>query len=327
MEAIKQELIVTSSLVMVILLALVTPCAAQSDADAPTTDYGDDFGVTGTYIKMGVGSYGYLADYSLGYGLQYPVGSEHEHLAIGWWGEGYFVGYYDSGSNLHECYAYASNGIKNLNFVSETDLSTADEYKVRDVTTTSDGRIRLTHEFTLPKDKKFVILEVTLENIGSDTVTGLKYKRIVDWDLDRTPFPDCWDYLGDSDGKPIMLVRDGDGYPYAAVATSSSTPADLHDADAWGDYLGYNTYIDDPDPDGTYMDGNALFEWNDITLNPGDSVSFKIYYIFGDSKDEVLSGYDELEGGASVPEFPTVVLPVAMTILGVALLMFRRREI
>ncbi|MDF2954824.1 MAG: hypothetical protein OD815_000440 [Candidatus Alkanophagales archaeon MCA70_species_2] len=46
---------------------------------------------------MGVDSHGYLADYSLGYGPQYPVGIEHEHLAVGWWGEGYFVGYYDSG--------------------------------------------------------------------------------------------------------------------------------------------------------------------------------------------------------------------------------------
>lgn len=143
-------------------------------------------------------------------------------------------------------------GIKDLTFVSETDLSTADEYKVRDVTTTSDGRIRLTHEFTLPKDKKFVILEVTLENVGSDTVTGLKYKRIVDWDLDYASdyFNDYWDYLEDSDGKPIMLVWDGDGYPYAAVATSLSTPADAHDADAWDDLSAYNTDVGEPDPNG-----------------------------------------------------------------------------
>ena len=277
---------------------------------------------------MGVDSHGYLADYSLGYGLQYPVGIEHEHLAVGWWGEGYFVGYYDSGSVLHECYAYA-DGIKDLTFVSETDLSTADEYKVRDVTTTSDGRIRLTHEFTLPKDKKFVILEVTLENVGSDTVTDLKYKRIVDWDLDYASdyFNDYWDYLEDSDGKPIMLVWDGDGYPYAAVATSLSTPADIHDADAWDDLSAYNTNVDEPDPNGRYFDGNALFEWNDITLNPGDSVSFRIYYIFGDSKDEVLSGYDELEAPVPAPEFPTVALPAAMTVLGAALLIFKRREV
>ncbi|MDF2954823.1 MAG: hypothetical protein OD815_000439 [Candidatus Alkanophagales archaeon MCA70_species_2] len=213
-----------------------------------------------------------------------------------------------------------------MNFVSETNLSTADEFKVRDVVETADGRIRLTHEFTLPKDKKFVILEVTLENTGSDTVTGLKYKRIVDWDLDRT-FSDYWDYLEDSDGKPIMLVRDGDSYPYAAVATSLSTPADAHDANAWDDRYAYNTDVDEPDPNGRYFDGNALFEWDDITLNPGDSVSFRIYYIFGDSKDEVLSGYNELEASVPAPEFPTVVLPVAMTIFGAALLIFKKREV
>ena len=77
---------------------------------------------------------------------------------------------------------------------------------------------------------------------------------------------------------------------------------------------------------GRYFDGNALFEWDDITLNPGDSVSFRIYYIFGDSKDEVLSGYDELEAPVPAPEFPTVALPAAMTVLGAALLIFKKRE-
>lgn len=56
-------------------------------------------------------------------------------------------------------------------------------------------------------------------------------------------------------------------------------------------------------------------------------MSFRIYYILGDSKDEVLSGYDELEAPVPAPEFPTVALPAAMTVLGAALLIFKRREV
>ena len=40
-----------------------------------------------------------------------------------------------------------------------------------------------------------------------------------------------------------------------------------------------------------------------------------------------MSGYDELEAPVPALEFPTVVLPVAMTIFGAALLIFKKREV
>lgn len=274
---------------MVLSVFAAMPVSATNDpGDEPTTDYGEDFGATGDFIRIGIDSYGYLADYTLGYGLQYPVGTEH--LAIAWWGEGYTVGYYDSGGNLHLGYAYASNGVSGLTFVSETPTETADEANVVDVVRTNDGRLQITTDFLLPKHEKFVILDVTLRNIGTDTITNLVYKRTADWDLDNTVGGDTFDYLGD-EGYPIVLAND---VCYAGFATSSYTPSDLHDC-SWDTYWAYPTTIVIPDPNGVVMDGCGVFVFEEDSLAPGECVIYRIYYLFGDDKAEILRGYDAAE--------------------------------
>ena len=309
-----------------VLLMIMISCvgSTQSDTDAPTTDYWNDFSATGDYIKMGVDSSGYLADSSLGYGLQYPIGSEH--LAVAWWGEGYFVGYYDSGGTLHTGSAYASFGPTGLTFVSETDMSTASEFRVVDVAKTTDNRVQLTHDFLLPKSEKFVILTVTLKNIGNDTITGLKYKRIADWDMDNTASGDSFDYLGD-EGYPIIMAWDTH---YAGFATASNTPADLHDS-FWDSYNVYTTSINLADPDGVEIDGAGVFIFEEDTLDPGESVTYKMYYILGDSKSDILNGYSAAEsyGMPPAPEFATGAIAVAilLTTPAFAYLIVRKRGV
>jgi len=141
--------------------------------------------------------------------------------------------------------------------------------------------------------EKYVVLKVSLKNVGSERISGLKYRRVCDWDVDRSPENDFWDYLEETDGKPIMLAWDEH---YAALAQSSSTPADRWDADAWGgDFYSYDTFIDDADPNGWAFDGCVFFEWEETDLDPGESTTVILYYLLGDSKEEILSLYDAAE--------------------------------
>ena len=248
------------------------------------------FGTTGTYIKLGIDSFAHICDYDLYYGLQYPIGNEH--LAVGWWGEGFYFGYFVGGT-LHDGYSYEDSGVEGLEFVSEekTEAESEGEYVV--VLRDTGGNLELTHDFLLPKSEKYVVLKVSLKNVGSERISGLKYRRVCDWDVDRSPENDFWDYLEETDGKPIMLAWDEH---YAALAQSSSTPADRWDADAWGgDFYSYDTFIDDADPNGWAFDGCVFFEWEETDLDPGESTTVILYYLLGDSKEEILSLYDAAE--------------------------------
>jgi hypothetical protein len=310
-----KRLLTSVIVAMMVISVFAAMCASATNGpgDEPVADHGADFGATGDHIKMGVDSHGYLADFTLGYGLQYPVGIEH--LAISWWGEGYTVGYKDPADITHLSYAYASDGVSGLTFVSETPTETADEANVVDVAVTTDNRLQITTDFLLPKHEKFVILDVTLRNIGADTITDLVYKRTADWDLDNSVGGDTFDYLGD-EGYPIVLANDD---CYAGFATSSYTPSDLHDC-GWDTYWSYSTTINNPDPDGMMMDGCGVFVFEDDLLAPGECVIYRIYYIFGDDKDEVLSGYNAAELYKPPPVCAPPPSVPAMTPIGIAAL-------
>jgi len=254
----------------------------------------NDFGVTGSYIKLGIDSLGFIADYDLGYGLQYPIGTEH--LAIGWWGDGYGVGY-DSSHWYFASASYSNNG---FNFISETDLSTTDDYIVEDVSQTNDGKIQVTHKYIFPKDKKFIILTVKIKNISNSVLNNIRYKKITDWDMDGTYHYDYYDYLMNSDGLPIMMAWETH---YAGLALAPGTTATYIDGD-WDSYWEYGVYISNSDPEGANIDGAAVFIFDIPSLNPNEEKTYTMFYLLGDSKDEIIQNYHEassyLTSGSSI---------------------------
>lgn len=271
----------------------------QSFDDGPTSDLHGTFGTTGTHIRLGIDSNAHIGDFSLGYGLQYPIGFYNEHLAEGWWGEGFYFGYFVD-NYLYQGWSYESwPGISGLVFISETTTDTPTESRDVIILRSADSLLEFTHDFLFQKADKFVILKVNIKNIGSETITGLRYRRMVDWDMDvrKYGFNNYWDYLEDTDGKPIMMAWKDH---YGALASSSLTPHTRHDAYGWGDEYGYSAYVDIIDPNGLYYDFNVFFEW-EKDLTPGESIEAIMYYILGDSKAEILSGYEAAEAKLVIP--------------------------
>jgi hypothetical protein len=252
----------------------------------------------------------------VGVGFQYPIG--YEHAAVAWWGEGFTFGYTANGIPFYSTSYDSYPGHRNLLFVTdgvvrgESNGDNTKEAVYGSILRTVDARVELVHRFLFPRDKKFVILTVTIKNISQDTLSNVRYRRIWDFDMDNTV--NSGDRFNIDVGRHMLYA--GETH-YAALAASSSTPPTDWDIWAWDDI---DTYLPGPriekgpfPPDGVAGDYNVRLEWVYNTLAPGESKQIVMYFIGGDNKADLDVSYKQANEfkpfgltcttGADYPEF------------------------
>jgi len=283
-----------------------TLCTVQTQApfNAPTTPpqlgpesaEGTPFGSTGKYLKIGISPFAYYADRSLGYGFQYPIG--YEHAAVAWWGEGFTLGYVVGDSSFVATSYQDWPGVQNLTCISTNVVKDTSEEAIYVVTLrTTDNRVELIHNFHFFKNSKYVCLTVTITNISSDKLKGVRYRRIWDFDMDNTV--DSGDGFN-VDMSRFMLYAWEEHY--AALAASPSTPPTEWDLDAWDDCNiyepGFSTYRE---PLPAYGDYNVRLEWVYEELPPGARKIIIMYHIGGDNYTDLATSYDDAVKKTSLP--------------------------
>jgi len=238
------------------------------------------FASTGTYLRIGINEAAHYCDYDIGYGFQYPHG--YEHAAAGWWGEGFTFGYMVGTTQFLATSYEDSPYVTGLNLVSGAVIADTPSYAIYEtVSTTTDGRMELVHNFHFQKATKFVILTTTIRNIGTETLSGVRYRRIWDIDVDS-----IFDNEFDVDLSRSMLYAWENHY--VALAASWVNPPNEWDVNAWDDrdvYLPGPTVYTGPFP--AHGDYNVRLEWVYSSVAPSEVVRIVMFHIGGDSKADL----------------------------------------
>jgi uncharacterized repeat protein (TIGR01451 family) len=132
---------------------------------------------------------------------------------------------------------------------------------------------------------------VTVTNTGTNPVTNLLYRRVMDWDIQPTAFNE-WVTIQNPGNSPQLLFDSDDGFassdPLGGASYRSST------AVCGADYTGPCVFTD-LGLQGTYPDvtlpgdHGALFDFQFGALAPGDSRKFTIYYGAAPNEADMLA--------------------------------------
>ena len=279
---------------------LVDKTVSETISITPSGMTGDDFWyLTDSGLRVGM-EHGHFATDDLGYGFRRPDNSAYEHLAVAWYGEGFTVGY-GGGSTI--AYSYEDSpyysgwtGVAYTNNV----FPDREEY----VWSGNVGDLKVTQTAIVYKAEHDVALRIEIKNNGSTTISDARYKRIVDWDIDRVT-SNYWDYFTLPDGAEFQVATGrtlhlGDVYHQAAVVVPGggcSKPATLHDQYGWEDMY-WSTTVTQPDYNCTLIDGNALFQWN-FSLAPDEEYDIVLFYLVDNATNctdtaNIKADYDEL---------------------------------
>ena len=287
-------------------------------ADADTSTHSSFSYLTADGLRVGMDD-GHFADYGLGYGFRWPDHSNYEALAVGWWGEGFTVGY-AGGSVLYNSYESWSPAW-GLHWSPTTETTIPFAGGVEFYESGSVGSLWLEQSTIIYDDEHDAALKITISNPSDSTISGIRYKRMVDWDVDLrvspTGFRNYWDYFTLSDGAEVQTatgtrLHAWGKYHQAALvvpgAGCSELPT-LHDQDGWGD-RGWRTTVNHPDDNCALYDDAALFQW-DFSLAPGESYEIMLFYLIDDTTGcrdtaNTVADYDELFGKVCIVNEPPV---------------------
>lgn len=265
---------------------------------------------SGSFLNFGLTEFGEIMPF------HYPVGNDHlddpltpgaERL------DGYTIAYND-GTTQH--LAYSVYEIQSSNFIGggggdtiTTDSITCVYYSelensanrlVADIVThTSDGNIEIFQRFIFYKAYKFIRVETELRNIGTQTLTGIVFKRDTNWEVDG----DCADDSWNIDGVRNMIYA-WDNY-YVGIG-SDIVPA-IFDFDGY-DITGGDGFIDDWSiaTEGTVgpvagLDGYSILHYNVGALIPGGTYNVTFVYAAGDTLVDLQNSADLGFAAASGP--------------------------
>jgi len=184
------------------------------------------------------------------------------------------------------------------------------------------NEMRITHEFKPSEDTKNLYqVTVTYENLlDTETLTDLRYRRAMDWDIPPSPYSECVSIFFNSPPSALEYATD-DGFESMNPLLDVSTSGISFSCPDGG--VGCPVYDSGPE------DHGALFQFlfkdddgNPLELGPGEKLSFNIFYGAADTKkdaDDALSavgaeiatfGYPPTEYGcdASNPGLPNVFM-------------------
>ncbi len=235
----------------------------------PLADY------SGAHLHFGISAFGEIMPF------QYPIGTEH--LRVGGFYSGYTVAY-TVGTASRVAYAsFSTRG--SLAAVSYEELeNSASSVKVRVVTQTSDGALRIIRAFDFAKNSKYVEITTTVENATGAAVDDVVLKTFADFDVDNTYPDDTFDSADD-----VNLLY---GYQTHYVGITSDRVPDFQDLRGWNDYQVARTdeeYRSGP----IASDGFPLLHFELGSLGAGAFDAIRTRYVAGDSLDELktLAGF------------------------------------
>jgi hypothetical protein len=203
-------------------------------------------------IKLGVNDDGCLNAAS--------VGLQRWNEELGGWQESTVYGSPAEGWGV---WADGFAGRANENYGAITDRIdsfTHDESSATSVVTIGGEKVKVTHHFyPSPRDPNLYEIDVMLENVSGSTITDLRYRRAMDWDVDPTPFNEC-----------------------VKIQPDPATVANLHRATNNGfdrcDFAGELTGTVAPFDFGVPSDHGAVFEFHFGSLPAGQTKEFQLFY-------------------------------------------------
>lgn len=253
-----------------------------------------DFGGVGGLVQLGVADEGTLSvvgGSASSAGTQIPpyVGVRYmptnaEAIAIGaWFGEGWGV----AAAGVSPFSGYTNN-FSSTNVAPQLGVgltepyvpnnstgtgSTASQFRsVVDVTDTALGTrgLRVTHDFHPSASPRLYQVDVTIANTGSAAVADLRYRRVLDWDVEPTARSE-FVTIGGLPATNVIFTNDN-GF-------SSADPLVAAGGDIGGCGVNVN-FTDCMDAVGAFggSDHGALFDLDFGGLAAGASRSFKIFY-------------------------------------------------
>nr|HID59870.1 hypothetical protein [Desulfobacterales bacterium] len=247
----------------------------------------------GDHWKFGLSRYGNIMPWA---SPRSP--DEYEHLQ---------QGVYEDGFNV--CYKIGTDDYCRYSLYNETDGIVEDSYTVEEnsetnvkvtvVNRTDDGNLKITHVFEAPKDKKYIKVSVTVENIGSSNLTQVLYKRLSDFDVDNAANDYYTDFAYDSSRNMIYTH-----WTHYIGLAGKSAPT-YRDLNGWDDDTRRET--NEEYTDSYSGDGLCCLHYELGTLSPGETASLVFVYAAADSKAELDSVVDQGMGEATTSVSGTVL--------------------
>lgn len=231
-------------------------------------------------IQLGVDDFGQLnvegGTPSLGgttaVGLRYlPTGAES--TAPGCLCEGWGVADATTGLTGFANNASGSGGLTLSSFISSATTATS--------TVDVGGLFRVIHDFK-PSAQSVNLYEalVTIQNIGTSDVGDLRYRRVMDWDVEPTAFNEFSTIQGGASASKVLFTSN-DGF------ASSNPLAGNSDLGITGDFVDFGP-----------LDHGALFDFGFGPLKVFDSLVFSIFYGAAGNETEALTALADV--GAEV---------------------------
>ena len=133
---------------------------------------------------------------------------------------------------------------------------------------------------------------VTIENTGSVAFTDLRYRRVMDWDVEPTAFSE-WVTIQNPGNSPQLVFDSDDGFARAGTRSPGSRISIPNRFAVTGSYRGLHftnlgsggTYPGTTQPD----DHGSLFDFSFGAVAPGTTVTFKVLYGAAPSQAQALS--------------------------------------
>lgn len=149
----------------------------------------------------------------------------------------------------------AVDGVVNLDLVSFTSTASTAQSIV-----TIDGSLKVTHDFKPSASANLYEAVVTIENIGASIVGDLRYRRVMDWDVEPTAFSEFVTIQGTAAATNVLFASNN-GFASADPLSGNSD-------------LGFTGDFVDAGP----LDHGALFDFGFGALGVGKSKQFSIFY-------------------------------------------------
>ncbi|MEO0187847.1 MAG: hypothetical protein ABIL17_01010 [candidate division WOR-3 bacterium] len=213
------------------------------------------------------------------YTFQYPPGQEHYRL--GCWCNGFGVGHTYGGT----FYGYTDG---DASYYSLTNLGSGygtwgpSVYQWWTRTQTTDGRIEVYQQYSYCPSVGALRGRATIRNLTGYTLTGVKFKRYIDWDMNPGYFVNNYFYW---DAGNSMCYAVANSWAHYAGLTGI-TPTSTYALYGWSYYYTYNTTIDYTSYTG---DGYCLLDWYIGNLGPYASVDINYCYVAGNSYSALVS--------------------------------------
>jgi len=213
------------------------------------------------------------------YTFQYPPGTEHYRLGcycngfgVGHTYGGTFYGYTDG-----DAYYYSL-----VNYGSGYGTWGPSVYQWWTRTRTSDGRIEVYQQYSYCPSLGAVRVRATITNLISVTLTGVKFKRYIDWDMNPGYFTNNYFYWDGTNSMCYAVASDWAKY----AGLTGLTPTSTYALYGWSYYDDYYTA---PDYTSYTGDGYCLLDWYIGNLAPSASVNIDYCYVAGNSYSALIS--------------------------------------